>query len=133
MAFEASETVVSVGASGSTAGWGASGAGGSVGAGVDACRLGFWKIGLTVVGSPLIVALDRPDLVSSLALADQLNPQLCRLKVGKELFTACGPVVIASLRERGFDVFLDLKFHDIPNTTAAAVTSAARHGACRQA
>ncbi|WP_416398514.1 orotidine-5'-phosphate decarboxylase [Allohahella sp. A8] len=76
----------------------------------------------------IIVALDTPheDLVTS--LARQLDPTLCRLKIGKELFTACGPALIGQLRQRGFDIFLDLKFHDIPNTCAAAVREAARLG-----
>jgi orotidine-5'-phosphate decarboxylase len=78
---------------------------------------------------PLIVALDRPELTVALALADRLDPSRCRVKVGKELFTACGPAAVAALRERGFDVFLDLKFHDIPNTVAGAVRAVAGLGA----
>ena len=78
--------------------------------------------------SPVIVAMDYSDLASVEALADQLDPALCRLKVGKELFTHCGPQVVHSLRDRGFDVFLDLKFHDIPNTVAGAVKAAADLG-----
>lgn len=78
--------------------------------------------------SPVIVAIDRHDLSSALALADELDPNLCRLKVGKELFTACGTDVIKAFHTRGFDVFLDLKFHDIPNTTAQAVLAAADLG-----
>ncbi|GAA3958844.1 orotidine-5'-phosphate decarboxylase [Allohahella marinimesophila] len=76
----------------------------------------------------IIVALDTPhrDLVTS--LIQHLDPSLCRLKIGKELFTACGPALIGQLRQRGFDIFLDLKFHDIPNTCAAAVREAARLG-----
>ena len=61
-------------------------------------------------------------------LADSLDPTLCRLKVGKELFTTCGPNVVKSLQNRGFEIFLDLKFHDIPNTTAQAVLAAADMG-----
>ncbi|UNU74335.1 orotidine-5'-phosphate decarboxylase [Moraxella nasovis] len=82
----------------------------------------------TVTASPIIVAVDKHDLSSALALADSLDPSLCRLKVGKELFTACGPSVVQALHDRGFDVFLDLKFHDIPNTTAQAVLAAADMG-----
>ena len=78
--------------------------------------------------SPIIVAVDKHDLSSALALADELDPALCRLKVGKELFTACGVEVVRSFHQRGFEVFLDLKFHDIPNTTAQAVLAAADMG-----
>lgn len=78
--------------------------------------------------SPIIVAIDRPDLPSALSLADVLDPALCRLKVGKELFTACGTDIVKQLHKRGFEIFLDLKFHDIPNTTTQAVKSAADLG-----
>lgn len=78
--------------------------------------------------SPIIVALDYPDAASALAMADQLDPALCRAKVGKELFTAAGPALVKQLIGRGFDVFLDLKFHDIPNTVAKAVAAAAHMG-----
>ena len=81
-----------------------------------------------MINSPVIVALDNMTLQASLALADQLDPTLCRLKVGKELFTRCGPEVIEALHQRNFEVFLDLKFHDIPNTTAQAVVAAAELG-----
>lgn len=74
--------------------------------------------------SPLIIALDYPSVEQSLAMADRLDPQLCRVKVGKELFTSAGPVVVEELQRRGFEVFLDLKFHDIPNTTSKAVKAA---------
>lgn len=76
----------------------------------------------------VIVALDYPDMKQALAMADQLDPARCRVKVGKELFTRCGPAVVESLQQSGFDVFLDLKFHDIPNTTAKAVRVAAEMG-----
>jgi orotidine-5'-phosphate decarboxylase len=76
----------------------------------------------------VIVALDVGDEAAALALAARLDPKLCRVKVGKELFVAAGPSVIARLQERGFEVFLDLKFHDIPNTVAGACRSAARLG-----
>jgi orotidine-5'-phosphate decarboxylase len=76
----------------------------------------------------VIVALDFPDANAALAMAARLDPALCRVKVGKELFVAAGPAIVEKLRERGFDVFLDLKFHDIPNTVAGAVKSAARLG-----
>lgn len=76
----------------------------------------------------LIVALDFPDATSALALAERLDPRLARLKVGKELFVAAGPELIHALTNRGHQVFLDLKFHDIPNTVAAACRAAARLG-----
>ena len=76
----------------------------------------------------IIVALDFADAASALALVARLDPALCRLKVGKELFTAIGPDFVRGLVARGFDVFLDLKFHDIPNTVAAACRAAAELG-----
>lgn len=76
----------------------------------------------------IVVALDYPIASSALALADKLEPALCRLKVGKELFTATGPALLEKLRHRGFEIFLDLKFHDIPNTTAQACKAAAGLG-----
>jgi orotidine-5'-phosphate decarboxylase len=76
----------------------------------------------------IIVALDVPDAEQAVALAARLDARLCRVKVGKELFVAAGPAVVARLQERGFEVFLDLKFHDIPNTVAGACRSAARLG-----
>lgn len=77
---------------------------------------------------PVIVVLDFPDAASAMRLVDQLDPALCRVKVGKELFTATGPAIIEELVKRGFDVFLDLKFHDIPNTVAGACRAAAKLG-----
>jgi len=76
----------------------------------------------------IIVALDYPLAALALALAEQLDPTLCRLKVGKELFTACGPQLVEQLVRKGFGVFLDLKFHDIPNTVANACAAASRLG-----
>ena len=76
----------------------------------------------------IIVALDFADAAPALALVERLDPALCRLKVGKELFTAAGPELVRALVARGFDVFLDLKFHDIPNTVAAACRAAAGLG-----
>ncbi|MCL7945340.1 orotidine-5'-phosphate decarboxylase [Marinobacter sp. ATCH36] len=76
----------------------------------------------------IIVALDFPSDQPALALVDQLDPAKCRLKVGKELFTRSGPALVQGLQNRGFEVFLDLKFHDIPNTTSAAVAAAADLG-----
>lgn len=78
--------------------------------------------------SPVIVALDFDSADAALGLADRLDPSTCRLKVGKELFTRTGQGLVEVLVQRGFDVFLDLKFHDIPNTVAAAVRSAAELG-----
>ena len=78
--------------------------------------------------SPVIVALDYADLASVEVMADQLSPEQCRVKVGKELFTYCGPAVVRLLQDKGFEVFLDLKFHDIPNTVAGAVKAAADLG-----
>jgi orotidine-5'-phosphate decarboxylase len=79
-------------------------------------------------GSRLIVALDYPQSAPALAMAARLDPRLCKVKVGKELFTAAGPALVAELSRRGFEVFLDLKFHDIPNTVAGAVRAAAALG-----
>lgn len=76
----------------------------------------------------IIVALDYADEKSLFALVGQLDPALCRLKIGKEMFTRSGPAVVRQLMQEGFDVFLDLKFHDIPNTVAKAVTAAAEMG-----
>jgi orotidine-5'-phosphate decarboxylase len=78
--------------------------------------------------SPIIVALDFPDARSALALVGRVDPGACRLKVGKELFTRAGPQLVEQLVARGFDVFLDLKFHDIPNTVAGACFAAAELG-----
>jgi orotidine-5'-phosphate decarboxylase len=83
---------------------------------------------MTLNEKPVIVVLDFPDAKSALELAARLDPRLCRVKVGKELHTAAGPQVIDELMRRGFDVFLDLKFHDIPNTVASACRVAARQG-----
>jgi orotidine-5'-phosphate decarboxylase len=76
----------------------------------------------------IIIALDYAASAPALALAEQLDPAACRLKVGKELFTAAGPAVLEKLMRRGFEIFLDLKFHDIPNTTAQACKAAAELG-----
>ena len=76
----------------------------------------------------IIIALDYPDAASALALVQRLSPQLCRLKVGKELFTAAGPGLVDTLVQRGFELFLDLKYHDIPNTVAQACRTAAGLG-----
>ena len=76
----------------------------------------------------IIVALDFPDEKQTLNFVRQLNPNLCRLKIGKELFTATGASLVEKLMTQGFEIFLDLKFHDIPNTVANACRSAAELG-----
>ena len=76
----------------------------------------------------IIVPLDTPRLEDALALVARLDPKLCRVKIGKELFVAAGPEAVQRVHERGFEVFLDLKFHDIPNTVAGACRSAAKLG-----
>ncbi len=76
----------------------------------------------------IIVALDAKSQFDALRITEQLDPALCRVKVGKELFTHEGPIIVKALQDKGFDVFLDLKFHDIPNTTAQAVCAAADLG-----
>lgn len=76
----------------------------------------------------IIVALDYPESKPALELVSRLQPSLCRLKIGKELYTAAGPLIVEQCMQRGFDVFLDLKFHDIPNTTAQACKAAASLG-----
>lgn len=78
--------------------------------------------------SPIVVALDYPTPKQALEMAQQLDPTKCRVKVGKELFTASGPAILEQLHKLNFDVFLDLKFHDIPNTCAGAVAAAAELG-----
>jgi orotidine-5'-phosphate decarboxylase len=81
-----------------------------------------------MINSPVIVVLDYPGAAEAMCLVERLDPSLCRVKVGKELFTAAGPALVESLVKRGFDVFLDLKYHDIPNTVAGACRAAARLG-----
>ena len=77
--------------------------------------------------SPIIVALDM-ESERALELANKLNPQECKVKVGSQLFTADGPIIIEKLNELGFDIFLDLKFHDIPNTVKKAVETVIKMG-----
>ena len=76
----------------------------------------------------VIVALDFPDAASALGFAARVAPTQCRLKIGLELFTAAGPAMVSNLVTRGFDVFLDLKYHDIPTTVARACVQAAHLG-----
>lgn len=76
----------------------------------------------------IIVALDFDDLEKAKALVEKLDPSMCKLKVGKEMFTLFGPQWVSYLVDKQFQVFLDLKFHDIPNTVAKACAAAARLG-----
>ncbi|WP_301099466.1 orotidine-5'-phosphate decarboxylase [Otariodibacter sp.] len=80
------------------------------------------------MNSKVIVALDYETEREALTLVDQVDPSLCRLKVGKEMFTTLGTNFVKQLQQRNFDIFLDLKYHDIPNTVARAVRSAADLG-----
>lgn len=82
----------------------------------------------TVNDSPILVALDYADRQRAMAFVDRIYPQSCRLKIGKEMFTLFGPQLVRDLQQRGFEIFLDLKFHDIPNTAAHAVAAAADLG-----
>ena len=79
-------------------------------------------------GPRLVIALDYADPAAAESLVGQLDPALCRLKIGSELFTRCGPRRVEQWASSGFDVFLDLKYHDIPNTVAAACRAAADLG-----
>jgi orotidine-5'-phosphate decarboxylase len=79
-------------------------------------------------GPRIVVALDVPTRTQALGLAAALDPRLCRLKVGKELYTAAGPRLLEQLMAKGYEIFLDLKFHDIPNTVAGACRAAAALG-----
>jgi orotidine-5'-phosphate decarboxylase len=76
----------------------------------------------------IIVALDYARAEDALQLLDQLSPENCRVKIGKELFTSAGPQLVKLIIARGYDVFLDLKYHDIPSTVAKAVSAAADLG-----
>ncbi|MBY6185553.1 orotidine-5'-phosphate decarboxylase [Marinobacter hydrocarbonoclasticus] len=76
----------------------------------------------------VLVALDFASEQDAMAFVDRIDPSQCRLKVGKEMFTLFGPQFVKALADKGFDVFLDLKFHDIPNTVARAVAAAAELG-----
>ncbi|WP_210559479.1 orotidine-5'-phosphate decarboxylase [Psychrosphaera aestuarii] len=81
-----------------------------------------------MLDNKIVVALDFDKQSDALDLVSRLDPNLCRLKVGKEMFTHFGPGFVTELHNRGFQVFLDLKFHDIPNTVAKAVKAAADLG-----
>ncbi len=82
----------------------------------------------TNIEKRVIVALDYPNPSLALEFVERLSPSLCRLKIGKELFTLAGPQFVRQVVDKGFDVFLDLKFHDIPNTVAAACKAASDLG-----
>ena len=84
--------------------------------------------GRRALGPRIVIALDFPSAEQALAMAARIDPARCRVKVGMELFTAAGPVVLEKLHRLGFEVFLDLKFHDIPNTVAGACRAAASNG-----
>ncbi len=81
-----------------------------------------------MVDPRIIVAIDKPDGASARSLAAALDPELCRIKIGKESFVAAGPKLVENFQNLGFEIFLDLKFHDIPNTVAEACKAAARLG-----
>jgi len=85
-------------------------------------------LGDEMIDQKVIVALDYDNQADALAFVDRIDPMSCRLKVGKEMFTLFGPDFVRELHKRGFSVFLDLKFHDIPNTCAKAVRAAAELG-----
>ncbi len=76
--------------------------------------------------NPIIVALDVPNAEQAIALAEEVAPAVGAFKIGSELFTAAGPEIVRRIRGTGAAVFLDLKFHDIPNTVAKSVASAVR-------
>lgn len=82
----------------------------------------------TTLDPKIVIALDYANPQEALNFAEQLDPSICRLKVGKELFTVAGPSLVEALIAKGFGVFLDLKFHDIPTTVAKACEAASRLG-----
>jgi len=83
---------------------------------------------MTDLGPRIIIALDYPNEAAAWQLIDQLDAKMCRLKIGKEMFTRLGPDFVRKVIDKGFDVFLDLKYHDIPNTVAAACEAGADLG-----
>jgi orotidine-5'-phosphate decarboxylase len=83
---------------------------------------------MQIADPKIIVAIDKPDAASARSLASALDPTLCRVKIGKECFVASGPKLIDDLHGMGFEIFLDLKFHDIPNTVAEACKAATQLG-----
>ena len=86
------------------------------------------RSGVRAGGPRIVIALDHPSADEALAMAVRIDPMRCRVKVGMELFTAAGPAILERLHRLGFDTFLDLKLHDIPNTVAGACRAAASHG-----
>jgi orotidine-5'-phosphate decarboxylase len=88
----------------------------------------YQTVGESMPNKSIVVALDYNDKAEALTLIDKLDPAMCRLKVGKEMFTLFGPTLVNDIHHRGFELFLDLKFHDIPNTVAKAVSAAADLG-----
>lgn len=80
------------------------------------------------IKSPILIAIDYNNINKALKFIDSIDPSTCRLKIGKEMFTLFGPSLVRRLQSRGFEIFLDLKYHDIPNTTARAVSAAAELG-----
>ncbi len=88
----------------------------------------YIDLNLIMTTPKVIVALDYPNAKTALHFANRVLPELCALKVGKELFTAAGPALVEQLVQQGFKVFLDLKYHDIPNTVAKACRAAADLG-----
>lgn len=91
-------------------------------------QLGINEAGENLNDPRIIVALDFADAQQAREFAHKISPGQCRLKVGKELFTSCGPALVEELVNAGYDVFLDLKFHDIPNTVQKAASAAAKLG-----
>ena len=91
-------------------------------------KLGFDEANLAMKDPKIIVALDFPSHDQAIEFAKKVTPDQCRLKVGKELFTSAGPALVEALINMGYDVFLDLKYHDIPNTVKKATSAAAKLG-----
>ena len=91
-------------------------------------QLGIDETGKGMNDPKIIVALDFPDQQQAIEFSRKTSPQQCRLKVGKELFTSAGPALVEELIDKGFDIFLDLKYHDIPNTVKRAVSAASKLG-----
>ena len=91
-------------------------------------KLGIHEIGISMNDPRIIVALDFSTAKQALEFVHTITPDLCKLKVGKELFTSAGPALVEELVAAGFDIFLDLKFHDIPNTVQKATAAAAKLG-----
>ena len=89
--------------------------------------------GVRARGPRILIALDYPSADEALAMAVRIDPARCRVKVGSELFTAAGPAILEKLHRLRFEVFLDLKFHDIPNTVAGACRAAGRRSASHHA